>query len=75
MAPDADAPLINHEINVREILADGSNVWRTKAKTDTNGQVTFSLDGLGSGKRYVLQAKSSRANKTRQSAVIDTAGQ
>ncbi|MDQ5769920.1 DUF1800 family protein [Thiothrix subterranea] len=71
---NADAPLINHEINVREILADGSNVWRTKAKTDTNGQVTFSLDGLGSGKRYVLQAKSSRANKTRQSAVIDTAG-
>ncbi len=71
---NADAPLANHEIHVREVLADGSNVWRTKAKTDTNGQVAFTLDGLGTGKRYVLQAKSSRANKNRQSAVIDTTG-
>lgn len=71
---NADAPLANHEIHVREVLADGSNVWRTKAKTDTNGQVAFTLDGLGAGKRYVLQAQSSRANKNRQSAVINTAG-
>lgn len=70
----ADAPLTSYEVHVRELLADSSSVWRTKGKTDASGKVSFALDGLGAGKRYVLQAKSTFNNTYKQSAVISTVG-
>ncbi|WML90380.1 DUF1800 family protein [Thiothrix lacustris] len=70
----ADVPMANSDVHVREILADGSSVWRTVAKTNASGQVAFVLDGLGSGKRYVLQAKNTQTGKTKQSAVIEKTG-
>ncbi|EIJ36166.1 DUF1800 domain-containing protein [Thiothrix nivea] len=71
----ADTPLASYDVHVREVMADGSTVWRTKAKTDADGQVSFALDGLGAGKRYVLNAKSTRTAQTKQSAIIEQTGE
>lgn len=70
----ADVPIANSDVHVREILTDGSSVWRTVAKTNANGQVTFNLTGLGEGNRYALQAKNTQTGKIKQSAIIDKAG-
>lgn len=71
----ADTPLASYEVHVREVMADGSTVWRTKAKTDASGKVSFALDSLGVGKRYVLNAKSTRSAQTKQSAIIEQTGE
>ena len=42
-------------VNAYEKLPDGSLVWRSKRETDAEGVVRFDLDGLGSGKVYVLR--------------------
>ena len=70
----ADVPIANSDVHVREILTDGSSVWRTVTKTNASGQVAFALTGLGNGNRYVLQAKNTQTGKLKQSAIIDKAG-
>lgn len=37
----ADTALASYEVHVREVMADGSTVWRTKAKTDASGKVSL----------------------------------
>ena len=44
-------------VTVYEKLASGEQRWTTNRATDANGQVVFDLDGLGSGRTYVLTAK------------------
>ncbi len=43
------------EVTAYEKLADGSNRWTTRLKTDAQGLVQFDLDGLGSGRNYYLK--------------------
>ncbi|OYY94934.1 MAG: hypothetical protein B7Y41_05085 [Hydrogenophilales bacterium 28-61-23] len=45
------------EVEALERLSDGSQVWRAKRVTDGQGQAQFDLDGLGSGRNYVVRAK------------------
>lgn len=49
--------LTGHAVDVYEVLADGSEVWRAKQTTDNSGDVRFDLDGLGDGRRYLVRAQ------------------
>ena len=69
-----DIRLANYDIEVREILADGSTAWRTSSKTNASGQIAFALDGLGAGKKYILRAKSTRTTNIKQTGTIDKTG-
>lgn len=50
-------PLPGMDITVVEQLTDGSHKWRKKSTTDAQGKVVFDLDGLGSGRQYLLKSK------------------
>ena len=50
------APLLAQRVTAREKLADGSLKWVAQRDTDAGGRVVFDLDGLGSGRTYVLSA-------------------
>lgn len=50
-------PLAGMDITVIELLADGSHKWRKRSTTDAPGKVIFDLDGLGSGRQYLLKSK------------------
>ncbi len=69
-----DIPLVNYDVEVREILADGSNAWRTSGKTNASGQIAFAPDGLGAGKKYILRAKSTHTTNIKQTGTIDKTG-
>jgi uncharacterized protein (DUF1800 family) len=47
-------PLPGVSITVRERLSTGSLKWVKQGTTDASGQVLFDLDGLGSGRVYLL---------------------
>lgn len=67
-----DQPLANTSLQVRELMADGSTLWRTAVKTDANGQVSLALDGLGAGRNYQLYALSPFDNRYRMSTTLST---
>lgn len=50
------APLANLTVSAYERNADGSLTWRRQRTTDGAGRASFDLDGLGSGRLYVLRA-------------------
>lgn len=46
--------LLEQKVVVYELDADNNKHWRAANYSDQNGQVTFELEGLGSGGRYLL---------------------
>ncbi len=44
-------------VTVRELLEEGKSRWVNSRDTDENGEVSFDVDGLGSGRSFVLEAK------------------
>jgi uncharacterized protein (DUF1800 family)/5-hydroxyisourate hydrolase-like protein (transthyretin family) len=50
------ALLAGVSVTVNEKLASGEMRWTANRATDANGRVLFDLDGLGSGRTYVLYA-------------------
>ena len=52
-----DTWLSGQEVHAYEKASDGTLTWRAVRTTDGNGLALFDLDGLGSGKVYVLQAQ------------------
>ncbi|MCG8611956.1 MAG: DUF1800 domain-containing protein, partial [Pseudomonadales bacterium] len=48
--------LSQQKVTAYELMADGSKVWRKAGDTDSNGRLTYDLDGLEDGRRYVLKA-------------------
>lgn len=69
-----DQILANTTVHAREVLADGSSVWRTSAKTDVLGKASLALEGLGAGRNYQLYAISPSDGNYRSSALIKTTG-
>lgn len=69
-----DQLLANTSVHVREVLADGSSVWRTAVKTDATGKASLALEGLGTGRNYQLYAISPSDGNYRSSSVIKTTG-
>ncbi|MGE0520012.1 MAG: DUF1800 family protein [Candidatus Binatia bacterium] len=53
----SNAPLANQAIDAYERVGDGSLQWRRQRTTSSVGRATFDLEGLGSGRIYVLRAK------------------
>ncbi len=51
------APLAALPVTARELLSDGTTTWVRQRTADAGGVVSFDLDGLGSGRRYVLYAR------------------
>lgn len=51
------APLAAQRVEVRERLPDGTLAWTTTRETDGNGRVKLDLDGLETGRRYVVRVK------------------
>ncbi|WP_157257858.1 MSCRAMM family protein [Methyloversatilis universalis] len=51
------AALAEKWVEAWEVLADGQKALRHKRWTDASGQVRFDLDGIQSGRRYVLRAQ------------------
>lgn len=49
--------MVNLNVLAYEKLLDGSLVWRASGTTDSGGSVPFELNGLGSGRKYVLRAQ------------------
>ncbi|OYW23617.1 MAG: hypothetical protein B7Z49_03565, partial [Hydrogenophilales bacterium 12-63-5] len=49
------AQLGSLSVDAYEKQADGSLLWRAKRTTDAEGLVSFDLEGLGSGKTFVLK--------------------
>ena len=50
-------PLSAQRVEVRERMSDGSLTWTTARETDGNGRVKLDLDGLDSGRSYVVRVK------------------
>ncbi len=49
--------IAEQRVDVYYYDSEGKKRWYTKALTDDQGQATFDLEGLGSGKEYVLRTK------------------
>lgn len=69
-----DQMLANTSVHAREILADGSSVWRTVMKTDAVGKANFVLEGLGAGRNYQLYAISPSDGNYRVSELVKATG-
>ena len=52
-----DAALAGVELHAYERAADGTDTWRAMATTDDGGLSFFDLQGLGSGRNYVIKGK------------------
>ncbi len=50
-------PLVEQKVTAYEILEGGDKQWRAHQTTDSQGNVSFDLDGLGAGRNYVLQVR------------------
>ena len=72
--PGSGAPLVNVQVDAREKLADGSYKWITGGLTDAQGVIRFDLPGLGSGRTYVLEAKSPVDATTKRSDALTATG-
>lgn len=66
-------PLVDFRVDAREITEDGHR-WRARGTTDVDGVIHFDLPGLGSGRRFVLQARSPIDGTRKFSDVIETTG-
>lgn len=53
----SNAALSAQRVEVRERLGNGTLAWITARETDGNGRVKLDLDGLESGRRYVVRVK------------------
>lgn len=69
-----DQPLANTSLQVRELMTDGSSVWRTAIKTDASGQASLTLEGLGAGRYYQLYALSPFDSRYRMSTTLSATG-
>lgn len=58
VAGGTNAPMAGTRVDAYEKRADGSRVWAKGGNTDAAGVIRFDLPGLGSGRTYVLRAKS-----------------
>lgn len=63
------APLPGIKVTAREVLADGTATWVRERAADAGGVVLFDLDGLGSGRRYVLSARPYNAGSVTSDAI------
>lgn len=54
---DSGVPLAGLDVYANELLPDGTRGAGTRRTTDASGLVKFDLDGLGSGRRYVVRTK------------------
>ena len=68
------APLAATDVSASEKKADGTLKWTASGKTDARGVIRFDLAGLGTGKTYVLEAKSPADGSTKRSDDIKTTG-
>lgn len=68
-----DAPMANTRIDIKELLSDGTKKWRKRVTTDDEGKAAVSLEDLGTGKIYLLYARSTFNNRTK-TLQIETAG-
>lgn len=66
-------PLANLSVAAREILSDGSDIFRSHQKTDANGQLAFDLNGLGTGRQFILRSTPYKTGWV-DSTVISSAG-
>jgi len=47
----------NTMLQLYELQSDGARTWVNQRATNANGVAVFDLDGLGSGRKYVLRAR------------------
>lgn len=52
-----NAPMSAQRVEVRERQSDGTFTWVATRETDGNGRVKLDLDGLDTGRRYVVRVK------------------
>ena len=53
----SQAQLPLHALQVIELQADDKRTWVRQTATDAHGQAVFDLDGLGSGRRYLVRTR------------------
>ncbi len=64
-------PLINHEVNVNEVLPDGRSKWFSRVFSDGQGKVYLDLPKLDTGRRFQLKARSTLSGEWKYSRIID----
>ena len=75
LAGGTDDLLSNLRIDVREVRTDGSMKWVGRGTTDGNGIVRLDPHGLGTGREFVLEARSPWDGSKKQSHVLREAGE
>ena len=74
VAGGSNAPLRDTQVALREVLADGTRTLVAAGTTSQDGRVTFDPPGLGSGRRFVLEAPSPWGGGLKRSNPIDAEG-
>ncbi len=66
--------LSGYKVTLKEVLKDGKLRWVSSGKTDENGVIRFDPEGLGSGRTYLLAAKSPQDGSYKYSSTISNEG-
>ncbi len=69
-----NSPMADTQITIKELLSDGTKKWHKKTTTDSIGQASVFLEGLGEeGRTFILYVRNSFNNKYKTLS-IDSAG-
>lgn len=71
----SNAPLAGRLLDAYERIADGTLQWRRQTTTNSVGGAIFDLEGLGSGRVYVLRVKKSFNDLISDSEDLRAAGE
>lgn len=66
------APITGAGVGADEVLEDGTTRWAAWAETDAAGVVRFDLDGLGSGRVYIIEADPYAAGGVSTEPILET---
>jgi len=67
-------PIIDHDVHVNEVLADGSSKWFSRVSSDEQGKVYLHLPKVDEGRRFQLKAQSTLSGEWKYSRIIDQVG-
>jgi large repetitive protein len=69
-----DSVLVGQKVDVRKLMADGSDVYFNNTSTDSNGLADFNLPDLSATQAYIFKAQNSFDNSWKTSAPITQGG-
>ena len=68
-----DSPMADTKIIIKELLSDDTKKWRKKITTDSTGQASIFLEGLGEeGRTFILYTPNSFNNKYKTLSINST---